>query len=38
VKPFVHTHADGQLAVIGVLIVEGAHNPAFDPDLGKPAG
>ena len=26
------THdADGQLAVIGVLIVEGAHNAAFDP-------
>ena len=28
---FVHTTADGQLAVIGVLIVEGAHNAAFDP-------
>jgi carbonic anhydrase len=27
----VHTSADGQLAVIGVLIVEGAHNAAFDP-------
>jgi carbonic anhydrase len=27
----VHTNAEGQLAVIGVLIVEGAHNPAFDP-------
>ena len=27
----VHTNADGHLAVIGVLIVEGAHNPAFDP-------
>jgi hypothetical protein len=31
VKPFVHTHADGQLAVIGVLIVEGAHTAVFDP-------
>jgi len=27
----VHTNAEGQLAVIGVLIAEGAHNPAFDP-------
>jgi carbonic anhydrase len=27
----VHTSADGQLAVIGVLIGEGAHNAAFDP-------
>jgi carbonic anhydrase len=27
----VHTNAEGQLAVIGVLIVEGAHNAAFDP-------
>jgi len=27
----VHTNADGQLAVIGVLIVEGARNAAFDP-------
>ena len=27
----VHTNADGQLAVIGVLIAEGAHNAAFDP-------
>ena len=27
----VHTNADGQLAVIGVLMVEGAHNAAFDP-------
>jgi len=27
----VHTDAEGQLAVIGVLIVEGAHNAAFDP-------
>ena len=27
----VHRDADGQLAVIGVLIVEGAHNAAFDP-------
>jgi carbonic anhydrase len=28
---FVHTSADGRLAVIGVLIVEGSHNAAFDP-------
>jgi len=27
----VHTNAEGQLAVIGVLIAEGAHNAAFDP-------
>ncbi len=27
----VHRNAEGQLAVIGVLIVEGAHNAAFDP-------
>jgi carbonic anhydrase len=27
----VHAGADGQLAVIGVLIAEGAHNAAFDP-------
>jgi carbonic anhydrase len=27
----VHRNAEGQLAVIGVLIAEGAHNPAFDP-------
>jgi len=27
----VHTNAEGQLAVIGVLITEGAHNAAFDP-------
>jgi len=27
----VHTNAEGQLAVIGVLITEGAHNVAFDP-------
>jgi carbonic anhydrase len=27
----VHTNAEGQLAVIGVLIIEGAHNAAFDP-------
>ena len=27
----VHTDAEGQLAVIGVLIVGGAHNAAFDP-------
>jgi carbonic anhydrase len=36
-KPFpmemhlVHMNADGQLAVIGVLIVQGARNAAFDP-------
>jgi carbonic anhydrase len=27
----VHANAEGQLAVIGVLITEGAHNAAFDP-------
>src|SRR3954468_11956166 len=27
----VHTNPEGQLAVIGVLISEGAHNAAFDP-------
>ena len=27
----VHTNGEKQLAVIGVLIVEGAHNAAFDP-------
>jgi carbonic anhydrase len=27
----VHKAADGQLAVIGVFIEEGRHNPAFDP-------
>jgi len=27
----VHTNAEAQLAVIGVLIAEGAHNAAFDP-------
>lgn len=27
----VHRTADGRLAVVGVLIVEGAHNAAFDP-------
>src|SRR4029453_8166505 len=27
----VHTNAEGQLAVIGVLIVEGVHNAAFNP-------
>ena len=27
----VHTNAEGQLAVIGVLIIEGPHNAAFDP-------
>ena len=33
----VHKSADGKLAVIGVFIEEGAHNAAFDPDLGEPA-
>jgi carbonic anhydrase len=28
---FVHKATDGKLAVIGVLIAEGAHNAAFDP-------
>ena len=27
----VHTSADGQLAVVGVLVAEGAHNASFDP-------
>lgn len=27
----VHKAADGKLAVVGVMLVEGAHNPAFDP-------
>ena len=26
----VHTASDGSLAVIGVFIEEGSHNPAFD--------
>jgi carbonic anhydrase len=29
VKPFVHTHADGQLAVSGVLVIEGAPNVMY---------
>ena len=31
----VHAGADGRLAVIAVLIVEGAHNAAFDPVWGN---
>jgi carbonic anhydrase len=27
----VHQHASGRLAVVGVMIESGAHNPAFDP-------